>query len=84
MMKFVYELEEGDEIIVSGLDLRYFKVLRKPKLRTKPTGWHNKIVGYKAVKLCETFEEIRQAGVSKELYMDLNYKGCWLVKTKDK
>jgi hypothetical protein len=83
MMKYVHELEEGDEIIVSGLDLRYFKVIRKPMLRTNPTGWQNVVQGYKSVKVLETFEEVRAEHEPREIYMDLNYKGCWLVKTKN-
>jgi hypothetical protein len=82
-MKYVHELEEGDEIIVSGLDLRYFKVVRKPVLRTKPAGWQNSVHGYKSVKVLETFEEVRSESEPREIYMDLNYKGCWLVKTKN-
>jgi hypothetical protein len=42
----VEELQLGDEVIVTGL--RYFKILRKPILRTTPNTWGS--LGYKSIK----------------------------------
>jgi hypothetical protein len=83
MIQQVNELQEGDEIIVSGLDLRYFTVLRKPEVRTKATGWRNEINGYKSVKVYETFEEVGLKNEPRIVYFDLNYKSAWLVKRKN-
>jgi hypothetical protein len=79
----VKDLEEGDEIIVSGLDLRYFTVLRKPQLRTKPTGWNRNIDGYKSVKVLESFQPLGYINTNRTLYFDMNYKKGWVVKRKN-
>jgi hypothetical protein len=59
-------MEEGDEIIVSGLDLRYFKSGKKTSIRTKPTGWQNSVHGYKSVKFY--FEEVRSESEPRDLH----------------
>ena len=46
----VEELQLGDEVIVTGL--RYFKILRKPILRTTPNTWGS--LRYKSIKRLKT------------------------------
>ncbi len=74
------DLQKGDEILFSGYDLRYFKVLNIPQLRTKPTVWGN-TNGYKSVKCLEMYDKIKgHSSYNREVYMDFNGKNIWLVK----
>jgi hypothetical protein len=42
-------------------------VVRKPVLRTKPTGWQNSVHGYKSVKFWN-FEEVRSESEPRDLH----------------
>jgi hypothetical protein len=75
----VEDLQLGDEIIVTGL--RYFKILRKPKLRTTPTIWGS--LGYKSIKCLDMNLSKFDVGQDREVYYDFNYCNIWLVKREN-
>jgi hypothetical protein len=70
------DLQIGDEVIVTGI--RYFKILRNPTLRTKPTTWGAN--GYKSVKCLDMQLSKFRKGKDREVYYDFNYCDIWLVK----
>lgn len=74
------DLQVGDEVIISGYDLRYLKILRPPQLRTKPTVWQTTAVGYKTIKCLEMDSKLGISHPDREVYFDFNYKMAWLVK----
>jgi len=94
----VDQLEEGDEIILSGCDLYYAKVVRKPLLRKGVTKhWRTGNPIYKAVKLMIGREEHTSpsgykyttivcdpTNLNSSVFRDLNYKEIWLVKRETK
>jgi len=88
------DLEEGDEIILSGCDLYYARVLRKPMLNSNgKTSWYTGGPYYKSVKLLISREEhttpngykyhtitVNPDNVNSQVYRNLNGKSIWLVK----
>jgi len=84
MILKVDELQVGDEVLFSGADLRYFKILTPPAARTKPTGWRQSNYGYKSIKCLEMFDKMNgQASDNRIVYIDFNYKHAWLVKREE-
>lgn len=89
----IEELEEGDEIIISGCDLYYARVVRKPKLNPKKLHWYTKQPLYASVRLLISKKEFTEPNgykywkieldptdLNTAVYRDLNYKYIWLVK----
>ena len=75
------DLQIGDEVIVTGI--RYFKILRKPTLRTKPTGWNKTPHGYKSIKCLDMYFTKFGKFKDREVYYDFNYCDIWLVKREN-
>lgn len=81
-------LQIGDEVIISGTDLRYFTILRNPQIRTKKSLYYNTrgAVMYKAIKVEETYRKFLTYSKNisnRTIYYDFNYNNIWLVKRKD-
>jgi hypothetical protein len=79
MLLTVDQLQVGDEVLFSGHNLRYFKILTPPVARTKPIVWHG-VYGYKSIKCLEMAD--KTGGDPKDnriVYIDFSYKGAWLV-----
>lgn len=75
----IEDLQIGDEVLVAGNDLRYFKILRLPKKRTKANSW-GVIRGFSSIK-CGEFVDIENlSSPTREVYFDFSYKSIWLVK----
>jgi len=78
------DLKLNDEVLVSGSDLRYFKILRAPQKRPKGTqSWNPD--GYKSIKVEESFKPLnmKYGKEGRILYYDFNYKRIWLVKREE-
>lgn len=76
----VEDLQIGDEVIVTGI--RYFKILRKPTLRPKPTtAWGRG--GYKSIKCLDMYFTKFGKREDREVYYDFNYCDIWLVKREN-
>ncbi len=72
------DLQVGDEVIVSGLDIRYLKILTPPRQRKKPTMWGGH--GFSSIKCLEKYTPLGWPHGDRVVYFDFNYKKAWLVK----
>jgi len=75
----VEDLQIGDEVIVTGI--RYFKILRTPTIRPKPTSWGTG--GYKSIKCLDMHLSKFGTGEDRQVYYDFNYCNIWLVKREN-
>jgi hypothetical protein len=75
----VEDLQIGDEVIVTGI--RYFKILRTPTIRPKPTSWGAS--GYKSIKCLDMHLSKFGIGEDRQVYYDFNYCNIWLVKREN-
>ncbi len=77
----IEDLKINDEVIISGLNLRYFKILRAPQKRPASyKGWGHG--GYKSIKVEEKFKplNVQYGKEGRIIYYDFNQKLVWLVK----
>ena len=86
----INQLQEGDEVIVRGLDLNYMKVIRPPKQQSKIyTGFSGNVTNYQTwtAGKCKRMNGTifsNKPQWDKEVYFDFEHKSIWLVKRENK